>query len=80
MNKIVREHYPVEKLPEDWRQELGLEGNVTLTIVAKAEMDADEADLSTLLARVRASRPKPPLTAEDAVARIRALREEWDDR
>ena len=35
MNKIVREHYPVEKLPEDLRAELGLAQTVTVVIEAE---------------------------------------------
>ena len=80
MNKIVREHYPVENLPEDLRAELGLWGKVTLTIVATPDAATDETDLTELLRRVRATRKTAGVTPDDATARVRALRDEWDDR
>lgn len=80
MNKIVLEHYPVQKLPKDIRDAIGNEQAVTLTI---------ERDRRTPLARdefVRRLRekrqlikPAESITPEEAVARIRALRDEWDD-
>jgi hypothetical protein len=33
MNRIVREHYPVEKLPEDLRVGLNPRGKATVTII-----------------------------------------------
>jgi hypothetical protein len=38
MNKVVREHYPVEKLPEDLRVGMTLSGHVTVTIVPDSEI------------------------------------------
>jgi hypothetical protein len=37
MNKIVRMHYPVEKLPEDLRAGLDAGAHVTITIVTDAQ-------------------------------------------
>ena len=88
MNRIVREHYPVEKLPEDLRDGLPIGATVTVTVEDEAPArDAFDARLDTLL---RHAAPIPPsqararlgrgrITAAAAVDRIRALRDEWDD-
>lgn len=88
MNRIVREHYPVEKLPEDLRQGLPAGGKVTVTL----EDDAVSSDLlkqqideilrnpkPMTLAEARALVGERGTTAEEAVQRIRALRDEWDN-
>jgi hypothetical protein len=41
MNKIVREHYPVERLPEDLRAGIMPGGHVTVTVVAEPQARAD---------------------------------------
>lgn len=91
MNKIVRDHYPVENLPADLRQ--GLEDQATVRVVIEVESKASSDPLA-----VPASTGKKPLTieetlemirkykaeghpsvsADEAVARIRELRDEWD--
>jgi hypothetical protein len=96
MNKIVRQHYPVSKLPEDLQQEFsGLE---TVTVVGEnISMSAEPAtshhsfeDMMTHIKpmsfrELMADRDAHPenyqgkVTTEEAVARIRALRDEWDD-
>lgn len=88
MNKIVREHYPVEKLPEDLRA--GLEVGQKVTVTLEEEVVGDEIrleDIEALLAnstpitleQARALVGTRSTTAEEAVARIRALRDEWDN-
>ncbi|MDI4656413.1 hypothetical protein [Xanthobacter autotrophicus] len=89
MNRIVREHYPVEKLPEDLREGLPEGATVTVTV----EEVATKPSLEELKALVKdiLENPKPMtieearalvgprnVTAEEAVQRIRALRDEWD--
>jgi hypothetical protein len=93
MNKIVREHYPVSKLPEDLREQF--EGAKTVRIVSEeAESVEDERDFWSLpmdqikprspeqfrldLQRIRNS-GLPSVSPEEAVRRIRELRDEWDD-
>jgi hypothetical protein len=85
MNKIVREHYPVERLPEDLRG--GLEGQATVTVTLEQEADQRNRDfaqqkttLFAAIAEARASIKGPGVTSDEAVARVRALRDEWDDR
>lgn len=88
MNKIVRDHYPVANLPEDLREGLMAEGTVRIVIEETAgipdrfeykhrkPMTAAEAVES--IRKYKAEGHKS-VTAEEAVARIRALRDEWDD-
>ncbi len=96
MNKIVREHYPASKLPEELRQ--GLSPDATVKIVIEEEGEAEErhvlllADgdriwsdrsetVEELLEKIRAHKEKYGSTTsgDEAVQRIRALRDEWDD-
>ncbi|MBS9478350.1 hypothetical protein [Ancylobacter radicis] len=87
MNRIVREHYPVEKLPEDLREGLPAGRKVTVTL---EEEGVDEEGLSERLAAILAN-PRPmtidqaralagnrSTSTEEAVTRIRSLRDEWD--
>ena len=94
MNKIVREHYPVANLPEDLRAELaGLE-TVTLVIESADGKVAERQDIwTTPIGQLRprtpaeikadfenylASAPRS-VSVEEAVVRVRELRDEWDD-
>ena len=88
MNKIVREHYPASKLPEDLREGIpeGAEVIVTVEIREKVPfgshpqrppMTAEE--LRESIKRYKAQNKKP-VTADVAVARVRELRDEWDHR
>jgi hypothetical protein len=78
VNKIVRTHYPIEKLPEDLR--LGLSENGTVTIILK-EDGSVKSDMSraALVEAMQTSRWVNPGPEDDPVKRIRALRDEWDD-
>lgn len=91
MNKIVREHYPVSKLPEELREQfVGFE---TVSIVTEdkedlaglASVDAFERKYEEHLRNIVECGPidieafRGRVTIEEAVARVRALRDEWDD-
>lgn len=85
MNKIVREHYPVEKLPEDLQAELVPGSTVTLTIEAtelrsnqQPQRHGNISDLLERIQKLRASGVIKPVTSEEAVERIRSLRNEWN--
>jgi hypothetical protein len=73
MNKIVIEHYPASKLPEDLREGMGATATVTVTV---------EQELTTTLSEDEqwpgfAAFPKivrKPMTAAEAVAAIREYR------
>jgi len=77
MNKIVREHYPVEKLPEDLRAELGLARTVTLVIESE-DRPSREAERKAAIDELRRLRSTLKPSENDSVARVRQLRDEWD--
>lgn len=88
MNKIVREHYPVENLPADLRE--GLAEGSTVRVVVEMEGDLASApdpkprkmmsvqESMEMIRRYREANPER-VDVEEAVARIRELRDEWDD-
>ena len=96
MNKIVFEHYPASKLPEELRK--GLEKDAMVRVVIEEEAQDKERDpfpgfrnlpkierkpmtigeTLTAIRRIKAE-DRPSVTADEAVARIRRLRDEWDD-
>ena len=54
MNRIVRENYPVDKLPEDIRREFPGQSEVTLIVDGKAAAEAQQAmDDEAALAEIR---------------------------
>ncbi len=80
MNKIVREHYPASKLPEDMRMSFSPHASVTITIVEEADPKALTKD--EFIAMIRKSQEEKRgrgVTLDEAAARVRALRDEWDD-
>ncbi|MCA3563396.1 MAG: hypothetical protein IOC90_00270 [Methylocystis sp.] len=78
MNKIVRTHYPVEKLPEDLR--FGFSGSETVTIIVKDDDPTDsDSDRDAIVEAMLKARDIRPELSDDPVKRIRALRDEWDD-
>jgi hypothetical protein len=81
MNKIVREHYPVERLPADLRPELPLGASVTVTVTANEEMPRPltSREAVALIAQMRARNSGKGVTPEEAAAEIRQLRDEWDE-
>lgn len=77
MNRIVREHYPVERLPEDLRAELGLAQ--TAKVVIEVEDDQSKsAARAAAIAELLEHRRKLAPSANDSVERMRKLRDEWD--
>jgi 3,4-dihydroxy-2-butanone 4-phosphate synthase len=91
MNKIVREHYPVANLPEDLRE--GLEEGATVTVVLEVDTQSFDREKLVDIAiaakpatweelmemrRKLLADGRPSVSAEEAVARIRELRDEWD--
>jgi hypothetical protein len=76
MNKIVHQHVPASALPEELREGIDASALVTVTVQQEAKEPADWNKLRELAeaARKRAT----GVTTEEAVARIRALRDEWD--
>jgi hypothetical protein len=82
MNKIVVEHYPASKLPVELREGIDPDGRITVTV---AEEETRAARVMTLeeifdeVTRLKQEGRIKPVTLEEAVARIRTLRDEWDD-
>ena len=82
MNKIVKEHYPASKLPVELREGIDPAGHVTVTVVAEEKPPDHVMTLEEIRAEVRKLRQEAriePVTPDEAVARIRALRDEWDE-
>ena len=85
MNKIVREHYPVEKLPEDLRRLVPEAAEVTVEItVAEPEKRVGTGlpsgtETAAAIRKLRAQHPNQKRTMADIVSDVRALRDEWDD-
>lgn len=77
MNRIVREHYPVEKLPEDLRE--GLQGTHVRVTVVPEEGAGSSGRKPLTYADIRARVKPRGTTTEEAVRRIRELRDEWGD-
>ena len=75
MNKVVRENYPIAKLPEDLREGFDPKTTVTVTVVAE-DMTRSERVLS--LEEIFALRRPPYRTKEEIDADIRRQRDEWD--
>jgi hypothetical protein len=79
MNKIVKEHYPASKLPVELRQ--GIDNSALVTVTIQEEAGRREPlSLEQLRALIEeAQKESKGGTIEDAVERVRALRDEWDD-
>jgi hypothetical protein len=74
MNRIIREHYPVDRLPDDLKAGLGQAEYVRVVI----EGPDQEPTRERLLALMENARSKPGL-GDDPVERIRKIRDQWDD-
>ena len=74
MNRIVREHYPVSKLPEDLREGLDPAADVVVT-VEEIERPAKVMTIEEIFS----SREPPYLTKSEIDARLREQRDDWDD-
>jgi hypothetical protein len=77
MNKIVLEHYPASKLPADLRAGIAPDASVTVTVQEEGRKLLNREDMLRLMRDAQANAPGTSL--KDAVSRIRALRDEWDD-
>jgi hypothetical protein len=75
MNRIIREHYPASKLPEDLRAGVDPSSTVTVTIVEEEKRPEKVMTLEEIFALRR-----PPFrTAEEIDEDLRRQRDEWDD-
>ncbi|MGD9914190.1 MAG: hypothetical protein AB7S80_08920 [Rhizobiaceae bacterium] len=76
MNKVVREHYPAEKLPQELREGIAAGASVRVTVEVERRPLSREQLLETIR---KAQANARGTTLEEAVARVRSLRDEWDD-
>jgi hypothetical protein len=76
MNRIVREHYPASKLPEDLRAGVDPAAIVTVTIV---EEEAKPPRQVMTAEEIWALRAPPFRTAREIDDDLRRDRDEWDD-
>lgn len=77
MNKIVRERYPVARLPDDLR--VLLDPSKTVTLVIEQEDDAALQSAEPAYMRFFGAAKELNTSVDAAVERIRSLRDEWDD-
>jgi hypothetical protein len=77
MNKIVRQHYPVSQLPADLRAQFADGASVTITIEDEVKNPLTREQLLEMFRKAREN--APGTTLEEAVARVRTLRDEWED-
>ncbi len=84
MNKIVRDHYPVAKLPEDLREGFSQSGTVKVVIEIDERSPfayTEEKDRALTLEEMLRRKHADPsaysgrVTMEEAVSRIRELRD-----
>ncbi len=78
MNRVVKEHYPVAALPEDLRATIPAATHVTVTIEEERPRKSLEELLSEM-ADYRSRHAGEEISEAEAVARVRALRDEWED-
>lgn len=80
MNRIVREHYPAERLPDDLKAIVGTAKTVRLVIEADdGKADISEQPFSSWAEDLKQRSLRLTPSTDDAVSRIRKLRDEWDD-
>lgn len=75
MNRIVREHYPASRLPEDLREGVNPQSIVTVTIVEEDKAPERVMTLEEIFS-LKGFRRR---SAEEIDAEIRRQRDEWDD-
>lgn len=79
MNRIIHEHYPASKLPDDLREGIDPSGHVTVTVVEEEQRPSRDKLVELLEQARERARSIGDVSSEEAVRRIRDLRDEWDD-
>lgn len=85
MNRIVREHYPVAKLPEDLRAGLDLAADARVVVESlngevgsPRRSDTENAEAELPITRILEEMQDHRVFEGNPVDRVRALRAEWD--
>jgi hypothetical protein len=81
MNRIVRDHYPAERLPDDLQKLVDPSRPIRIVIEQEdvAQIKKSPEELLAMIEAYRATIQGEGVTSEEAVKRIRELRDEWDD-
>jgi hypothetical protein len=74
MNKVVRENYPASSLPEDLREGISPGSRVTVMVLEETSSPSAQS-----LEEIFAARRPPFRSAEEIVAGVNQLRDEWDE-
>ena len=77
MTRIVRRNYPLDRLPTDLRPDGAADG--TVTVVVETDRDGALPLSKDFVKELESMRARAEHTADDAVERIRRLRDEWPD-
>lgn len=77
MNKIVKTHYPVEKLPEDLRKDLPEGGAVTVTLELEQDWETPREPLMSVDEMLTAVPESQRRSGDDIDADLRRQRDEW---
>lgn len=78
MGKVVLDHYPAERLPAELREGLAADAKVRVTV--EPEASSSEMAKAAFIRKLDAIRERgEKTTIEEAVARIRSLRDEWEN-
>lgn len=72
MNRIVREHYPAAKLPDDLRE--GIDENATVTITVETEAASEKV---LTLEEMFALRRDVFMSIREVDEHVEAMRDEW---
>jgi hypothetical protein len=75
--RLVIEDYPADKLPADMRGDFASDDAVQITIERKGRRNAWD-DFLKKVRDYHHDHPGKSVTSDEAVARVRALRDEWD--
>jgi hypothetical protein len=75
MNRIIREHYPASRLPEDLREGVDPQATVTVTVTQEEKTPEHVMTLEEIFSLTGFRRR----SAEEIDADIRRQRDEWDD-
>ena len=89
MNKIVREHYPVENLPEDLQHHFAKDALVTVRVEleepdvqfapAQQSKPMSGRETANFIRSLHEGRTDKGRSLDEIVAEVRELRDEWDD-
>jgi hypothetical protein len=74
--RVVLEDYPASKLPVELRGDISLSASVRVTVEERVDSSTDRQQLLALMDQARRNAKK--VTLEEAVQRVRELRDEWD--